>query len=118
MVPEKTDHPIIDRANRHFLSLFSSMGATCLLGRGMNHSKLMLIDGTEATIGTHNLDALSFEWNIEASVFVEHTAMIEDLTRIVRTWERDALPFIEARDHSSFWGIPVRVFLSLFGSIL
>jgi cardiolipin synthase len=40
IVPRNTDYFIIDKVNRHFLSLFNKLGATCLIMESMNHAKV------------------------------------------------------------------------------
>ena len=118
IVPKETDHPIIDRANRYALSLYSRLGAVCLLGCEMNHAKAMLIDRRAGTVGSQNLDALSFEWNVEASIFFEDPRMVRDLSVIIDTWEKEAEPFAVDEEYQTIWDLPIRIFLRVFGSIL
>lgn len=118
IVPTQTDHRFIDRANQHYLSLFARLGARCLSGTEMNHAKVMLIDHRTGTVGSQNLDALSFEWNVEASIFFDDERMVKDLSRIIATWETDATPFHVTDEYRTIWDLPVRIFLGLFGSIL
>lgn len=118
IVPKQTDHRLIDRANQHFLSLFASFGARCLTGTEMNHAKVMLIDHRAGTVGSQNLDALSFEWNVESSIFFDDERMVKDLSRIISTWETDATPFLVTPEYRTIWDLPLRIFLGLFGSIL
>lgn len=92
IVPKQTDYAIIDRVNYRFLVLFQQLGANCLVTAHMNHAKIMLIDNKEAIIGSHNLDALSFEQNIESGVFFNDTHMVEQLSAIISEWKRGALP--------------------------
>jgi cardiolipin synthase len=93
MVPEHTDHKIIDNINYHYLRLFSELGAKCFLSREMNHSKAMLVDSRVGTIGSHNLDSLSFNWNAEVGVFFENPSMVRKLCQILEIWKKTATPF-------------------------
>jgi cardiolipin synthase len=93
MVPEHTDHVIIDRVNYYYLGLFVKLGAACLLSKEMNHSKAMLVDERAGTVGSNNLDTLSFNWNEETGVFFKDIGMIRKLRQIIELWEKTALPF-------------------------
>lgn len=117
MIPEKTDHTVIDRVNYRFLFLFKKIGANCLVSRTMNHAKVMLIDDTYAIVGSQNLDALSFEHNIEGGVFFEERHMIEQLTAIITDWKREAKPLTHLpRFH--WYDVLVSLLLPFFESVL
>lgn len=114
IVPEHTDHLFFDRVNRYYLRLFSDLGAVCLLQKGMNHAKAMLSDDRAGTVGSQNLDTLSFHWNEEAGVFFENPRMVCELRRILDTWEANAVPFT-AKMRRPDWidallSIPLRLF--------
>jgi cardiolipin synthase len=93
IVPEHTDHESVDRISYYYLGLFAKLGAKCFLSREMNHAKAMLADGRVGTVGSHNLDSLSFNWNAEAGVFFENPGMVRKLHQIIETWEKAAVPF-------------------------
>ncbi len=93
IAPEHTDHKFIDRINYYYLNLFTKLGATCFLSREMNHSKAMLADSRTGTVGSHNLDSLSFDWNAEAGVFFESPGMVRELKRILEMWKKNVIPF-------------------------
>ena len=56
--------------------------------KGFLHSKLIIVDGEMATIGTTNLDMRSFHLNFEVNALLVRTRSVEQL---VRNYERDLL---------------------------
>lgn len=117
MIPSKTDHPIIDRVNYRFLSMFQKFGATCLISRTMNHAKAMLIDDKYAIVGSHNLDALSFDHNIEGGVFFEERHMVEQLSAIIEDWKKEAKP-LDHLPRFRWYDLLVSLLLPFFESVL
>lgn len=114
MVPKETDVRVHGRLNYYYIELFTRLGATCFFGGKMNHAKVMLIDDRMGTVGSQNLDALSFDWNVEAGVFFDNPHMVRDLCVIIERWKQDAEPF-SAKRHSPHWyDIVVAMILRLF----
>lgn len=114
IVPEHTDHKFIDRINYYYLNLFTKLGAKCFLSSEMNHAKAMLVDDRVGTVGSHNLDSLSFNWNAEAGVFFENPPMVRKLHQIIETWEKTATSF-SAESHpighlTAFLALILRLF--------
>jgi len=94
VVPEHTDHAwLMGPVNRYHFALFTRMGAVCFFVPEMNHSKVMLVDGKKATIGSQNLDPLSFDMNAEAGIVFEGKGMIRDLQKILYAWREKARVF-------------------------
>lgn len=117
IVPKKTDHWISSRMNSHFLSELHALGAKCYQLREMNHAKAMLIDGREGLVGSNNLDALSFDWNIEAGIFFTNEHMARDLAAIIEGWRKSGEEFTHERSRS--WYDPmVMFFFGLFRPVL
>ncbi len=117
IVPQHTDHPVVDHINEYYCTLLSQLGARCYLSPQMNHAKAMLIDHREGTVGSHNLDALSFNWNVEASVFFDDPNMVEDLDKIISGWKNEAIIF-HPEEHALRWydafpALLLRLFLSV-----
>lgn len=56
--------------------------------KGFIHSKLLIVDGEIATVGTANMDMRSFHLNFEVNALLLQT---ESVTRIVADFERDLL---------------------------
>ncbi len=117
IVPERTDYRIVDRVNYRYLSLFASLGADVKVSSRMNHAKALIIDGREATIGSHNIDPLSFERNVESGVFFEDETMVRELERIVDDWRAESKPLDEVpRFH--WYDILISLLLPFFASVL
>lgn len=103
LVPSHTDFKIIDDLNRYYFQIFEKLGARCLWLKEMNHAKVMLIDERIGTVGSQNLDALSFDWNTEAGIFFDDTSMVHKLTAIITSWETATLPFDPTSISSFHW---------------
>jgi len=91
IIPEKTDH--LRGVTYFYLAELAKLGAVCYLLPGMNHAKVMLVDGEKATVGSQNLDPLSFDWNAEAGVVLEGKKIIYDLEKILAGWKSESLLF-------------------------
>lgn len=117
IVPERTDHAIVDRINYRFLSMFGRLGANCLVTPHMNHAKAMLIDDNEAIVGSHNLDALSFEHNIESGVFFNNIHMVKQLGAIIAKWKKGALPLTNIQKWK-WYDVVISLFFPFFESVL
>jgi cardiolipin synthase len=114
ITPSKTDYRMLDRINYYYIALFNKLGAVCLLSREMNHAKVMLIDERLGTIGSQNLDALSFEWNIEAGVFFDNARMIRDLLSIIKKWKQHSILFAATTHPPHWYDLTLALFLRLF----
>lgn len=118
IVPARTDYALADRINRYYLIFFHKLGASGFLSDAMNHAKIMLIDDREGTIGSHNLDALSFDWNVEAGVFFDTPSMVHDLARIVQSWKAEAMPLAPGAIKRHWYDIVFALLLRLFQPVL
>jgi cardiolipin synthase len=66
VVPAKSNHPITDLARRHHLRELQRAGVKVLLYQpGMNHAKVLLVDGESALLGSANMDLRSLFVNFE-----------------------------------------------------
>jgi len=66
VVPAKSNHPITDLARRHYLRSLQAAGAKILLYQpGMNHAKMLLVDGETGLFGSANMDLRSLFLNFE-----------------------------------------------------
>lgn len=115
LLPESTDHKTIDAVNRSFSAFLTSIGAQCYFTHGMNHAKAMVVDRREGTIGSQNLDLLSFNWNIEAGLFFHEVDMVRDLEAIIEGWKKDAVLVTKTKSRLRFYDFPIAFFLRLFG---
>lgn len=66
VIPERTDHVLMDWAMRAHLRFFRNIRPhVCLGSTPFNHAKLVTIDGTWCLIGSSNWDTRSFRLNFE-----------------------------------------------------
>jgi cardiolipin synthase len=77
IIPEKSDHPVVDWAMRSHLEEFLHVGIRChLTPLPFDHSKLVTVDGAWSLLGSANWDVrslrLNFEFNMEC--YGEETA--------------------------------------------
>ena len=117
IIPKETDHWVVDRINRHFLSELNKLGAKCYITPMMNHAKAVLIDRKEGLVGSNNLDALSFDWNIEAGIFFNDERMTADLAQIIDEWKTEGKTF-ESSALSRWYDPFIVIFLGMFRSVL
>lgn len=54
--------------------------------KGFMHSKLLIVDGEVATIGTANMDMRSFHLNFEVNALLVHT---DSVNQLVADFEQD-----------------------------
>ncbi|KKO54733.1 cardiolipin synthase [Paenibacillus sp. DMB20] len=71
--------------------------------RGFLHSKLLIVDGEIATIGTANMDMRSFHLNFEVNALLVET---ESVLQMVHDFERD-LQFATLIDQDKFMNKPI-----------
>lgn len=90
IVPQKTDTWIADVAHRVFAQDLSFIKFFFL--KKMNHAKVLLVDDAEGMVGSNNIDAQSFDFNLEASVVFNQKNMIGDLKGIIKEWKDGAAP--------------------------
>jgi cardiolipin synthase len=66
VVPAKSNHPLTDLARRYHLRELQSAGVKVLLYQsGMNHAKMLIVDGETALLGSANMDLRSLFVNFE-----------------------------------------------------
>lgn len=70
--PEKSDHIMVNKASRSYLSELMDCGIEVYLydKNSFIHSKTMTIDGKICTLGTANMDIRSFELNYEINTVI------------------------------------------------
>ena len=71
IVPEKSNHPLVDLASRSFLPDLMAAGVRFYYYQpGMLHAKLISIDRELAIVGSANMDIRSFQLNFEIATFL------------------------------------------------
>ena len=81
LVSEKSDHPVLVRIGRSFYEELLTSGVRIFeYSKGMNHGKVMAIDGEWLMVGSANFDNRSMRLNFELNVLAkdaERTAELE-----------------------------------------
>lgn len=77
MVPKENNHYVVDYASKSYFGIGLSAGIRIFeYGPDMIHGKAAVIDGNWASVGSTNLDNLSFLLNYEGNVFSTDTAFV------------------------------------------
>lgn len=86
---KKGDMDMLSYGNFHFAKRLIRHGAHVFLYKGsFHHSKIMMIDGRVAMVGSVNMNSRSLKWDYEAACFVFDRKTTDELTRI---FEKDKL---------------------------
>ncbi|MDR1532283.1 MAG: cardiolipin synthase [Clostridiales bacterium] len=81
VIPARPDHPFVYWAALSYLGDLVSAGVKCYqYTKGFLHSKLMIIDGVLASVGTANMDVRSFKLNFEVSAIIYDSETVSKLT--------------------------------------
>lgn len=91
IMPVKTDSRFMTFANYLFAEAMSKLDIKFYLTKEMIHAKALLVDDTVGLVGSNNIDALSFDWNAEASISFEREEMVSDLKTITEIWKKDSV---------------------------
>ncbi|MEK9183572.1 MAG: phosphatidylserine/phosphatidylglycerophosphate/cardiolipin synthase family protein [Patescibacteria group bacterium] len=89
LLPKKTDVFVMNLANHFFASLVYRPGINFYFVKKMIHAKALLIDKTEALVGSQNIDALSFNNMMEGGVVFQKQNMINKLISIIESWKKE-----------------------------
>lgn len=107
IIPQKTDVLAIDLIHRPIAEHLSPW-ATFYFMKRMNHAKVLLVDDNEGLVGSNNIDAQSFDYNLEASVVFQRKDMIGDLKKIIAEWKKESVPLSELKD-KRHWYHPILI---------
>lgn len=89
LVPQRPDKKIVFYASRSYFPELLEAGVKIYeYNKGFMHSKIVIVDGQLASIGTSNMDMRSFHLNFEVNAFLYKTASTEML---VKEFEHDIL---------------------------
>ncbi|MCM3569984.1 cardiolipin synthase [Neobacillus mesonae] len=87
LVPNRPDKRIVFHASRSYFPELLEAGVKIYqYERGFMHSKIVLVDGELASIGTSNMDMRSFHLNFEVNAFLFRTNSTE---KLVKEYESD-----------------------------
>ncbi len=100
ILPKKTDHWIMDRANYFYIYRLHNLGIKFYLQKEMNHAKAMLIDDAEGAVGSQNIDPISFEYNVEIGLFFREKNMVRDIKKIIDGWKQASEIFMPTKKPS------------------
>ncbi|MDO8467145.1 MAG: phosphatidylserine/phosphatidylglycerophosphate/cardiolipin synthase family protein [bacterium] len=95
IMPGDTDHALVQLAHRYILKNLSPLIDFFIMPE-MNHAKVLLVDDHEGLVGSNNMDAQSFDFNLEASVVFQRKDMVGDLKNILDKWKTQSVKFSAA----------------------
>jgi len=114
ILPRKADHWISTMANYAAASLLARPGIDFYFSRAMVHAKALLVDGREGIIGSQNIDALSFDYNLEAGIVFQRKDMVRSLKKILEGWLADSDKFVFDPRRQNWWQrLKTAVYLAL-----
>lgn len=80
VIPAKPDHFFVYWASRDNIETLLEAGVKIYCyNKGFIHSKIILVDGIGASVGTANLDIRSLEINFEVNAFIYDSAVVQRL---------------------------------------
>ena len=87
IIPSKADHFLVYWASRDNIEALLAAGVRIYTyQKGFIHSKMLLVDGIGASIGTANLDVRSLEINFEVNAFIYDKIFVN---RLEKAFEND-----------------------------
>lgn len=98
LVPSSPDKKIVFYASRSYFPELLEAGVRIFeYQKGFLHSKVVIVDGELASIGTSNMDMRSFHLNFEVNAFLYRT---ESTQQLVRDFENDIEVSTELHAHT------------------
>lgn len=80
IIPSWSNHVIVSWASQSYIDALIAHGVRVFTYKdGFIHAKTMIADSHVASVGTANLDALSFEINYEVQAFLYSTRLVKEL---------------------------------------
>lgn len=80
LLPHKSDSWLTHWCTRSFVEELLLAGVKIYwYQKGINHSKVIIVDGTVASVGTANMDLRSFEQNFEVSLIIYDRGVVKEL---------------------------------------
>lgn len=93
IIPKKVDIFLMNKVNFCYIYDLYSIGIKFYLHSEMNHSKLLLIDNEDATLGSQNIDLASFRYNNEVGISFKEKSIIKELNTIITLWKKNSTMF-------------------------
>ncbi len=114
IIPKKTDYWLATLANYTLISLIYRPGMNFFLTESMIHAKAFLVDGKEGLIGSQNIDAFSFDYNLESGIMFQRKDMVKDLKEIFDGWKKDSEEMVFQKEGRKwYWRLGEAIFLAL-----
>src|SRR3989338_5229750 len=79
--------------NYFYIYKLAKLGIKFYIEPKMNHAKAIILDESEAMVGSQNLDFLSFDFNSEIGIFFKDRKVVLKLLQIAKNWKKDAILF-------------------------
>ena len=108
IIPRRVDIAVTEAMNHFFATTLTPMGIRFLFLPTMNHAKVLLIDDTEGMVGSNNIHARSFDFNVEGSVVFQRKDMVGDLKEIIARWRTEAEVFDPKTYRGKWWWKPAQ----------
>jgi len=117
LLPVRTDIFLATAANKIFADLLQSKITFHFLPK-MVHAKVLIIDEKEGMVGSHNIDAQSFDYNAEAGLVFNRKDMVGDLRKIIEQWKTSALPAEKILRDLPWYYIFLEIIVKIFRPVL
>mgnify|MGYP001568114928 CR=1 FL=1 len=118
IMPKTTDSRLLNLANAVCRELGARRGIMFFLFPEMIHAKALLVDDREGIVGSNNIDALSFDYNLEASVSFSDEHMVGDLRTIIETWKQASTRYYPHAKKKSWYERALILLVKLLQPIL
>lgn len=117
ILPDQSDVWVTTLANHLFAREFHKFIQFFFIPK-MIHAKVLLIDDHEGLVGSNNIDAQSFDFNMEASIVFQRKDMVGDLKTILNEWKKMALPLALDQHAKKWWHKIIRCFIKILQPII
>lgn len=117
IIPEESDIWLADLARHIFTRNLRDIISFFFIPE-MNHAKVLLVDDQEGLIGSNNIDAQSFDYNLETSLVFKRKDMVGDLKQILERWKKMAIPAHNTDHYQKWYHKFVGFFLKILQPIL
>lgn len=98
MIPKRAKHRIIHHASLYYAKQIVKAGGQIYFSESTGFkSRVMLVDGQLAAVGTANLDIRSFKLNFETTAFLYDAQLATELEQSFTADLKDCLPFTKQR---------------------
>ncbi|HWW21491.1 MAG TPA: phospholipase D-like domain-containing protein [Steroidobacteraceae bacterium] len=107
VLPESSNHPSVDWSTRaHIEPLLIAGCRVWTHSLPFDHSKLLTVDSTWCFIGSANWDMRSFRLNFEINLEAYHSALVEQVSAIIRANQKTRLTLQDLERRS--WPVRLR----------